>query len=115
MILREGTGLFRVRKPKKFNLPTRYYDPDKERYNQRVREIHQSLEGKEKGDHVRREMNFRSTSKTVDSQWKRAEYKRTRTRSNIRLIVIISVLLVLFLYFFTNVDEIVSALANPGE
>lgn len=116
MILREGTGLFRVRKPKKFNLPTRYYDPDKERFNQRVQEIHQSLEGKKEGKYVApKELDFRAASKPVDMQWKRAEYKRSRNMANLRFIIIVGVLLVVFLFLLMNVDGAISTLFKGEE
>lgn len=108
MILKEGVGLFKVRKPKSFNLPTRYYDENKERLNQRVKEVEQEL-GKSEGENVRRQMNFRQK---VDSEWKRKELTRARNMANIRLMVIIAVLLIAFVYFFNNIDGLIADIEN---
>ncbi len=111
MILKEGNGLFRVRKPKQFNLATRYYDEDKERLNQRIKEIEQK-QGKTEGRHVSREMNFRSTA-NVD--WKKNRMTRTTIMTNVRLLVILAALTLGFVYVYNNVEEFSSLFEKVDE
>ncbi|MFT7611527.1 MAG: hypothetical protein ACI9J3_000472 [Parvicellaceae bacterium] len=104
MILKQGTGVFKVRQPKKFNLSTRYYDVDKERLDQRINEIEQK-HGKEEGDRAKREINFRAQT---NLDWKKSQVQKARMRSNIRLLIILVVLTAVFIYLFTNVDAVSS-------
>jgi len=108
MILKEGTGVFKVRKPKKFNLSTRYYDADKERLDLRVNEI-ESKHGKEEGERAKREINFRAQT---NLDWKKSQVQKARIRSNIRLLIILVVLAAVFVYLFTNVDAVSSLFQN---
>ncbi len=110
MILKEGTGLFKVRKPKSFNLSTRYYDVDKERLMRRVNEIEQE-QGKLAGDRVHREMNFRAKT---DINWKKSYIAKARMKSNIRLLLILGILTAVFVYLYNNIDAISATLENLG-
>lgn len=110
MILKEGTGLFKVRKPREFKLHTRYYDPDKERLMRRVKEIEQE-QGQQEGERIRREINFRAQT-NID--WKKSQITKARIKSNIRLIIILVVLAAGFVYLYQNVDAISSAFENTG-
>ena len=110
MILKEGTGLFKVRKPRSFNLVTRYYDADKERLMRRVKEIEQE-KGKLAGDRVQREMNFRTKT---DIKWKKNYVAKARMKSNIRLLVILGALTAVFIYLYNNIDAISTTFENLG-
>jgi len=110
MILKEGIGVFKIRKPKQFNLSTRYYDPDKERLMKRVNEI-EHKHGQVEGERARREMSFRART---NLDWKKNQIRKARTKSNIRLIIILIVLTAIFIYLFQNVDAISSSFKNLG-
>ena len=110
MILKEGIGLFKIRKPKSFNLATRYYDADKERLMRRVHEIEQE-KGREEGERVRREMNFRNKT---DIDWKKKQIAKARTKSNLRLLIILAILTATFVYLYKNIDAISSTFEKLG-
>lgn len=110
MILKEGIGLFKIRRPKSFNLSTRYYDADKERLMRRVNEIKRE-KGENEGEKIRREMNFRNKT---DIDWKKQQISKARTKSNFRLLIILALLTATFIYLYRNIDAVSSTFKNLG-
>ena len=76
-------GFFHLPKSRKFNVPYRYYDPEKERLGRRIKEeglpdFDNSVKG-----------SFRGTTK------KKTTLSSERSRSNVRLFLILTVLIFL--------------------
>ena len=111
MILKEGSGLFRVRKPRRFDPPTRYYDSEKERLDTRISEIEEQ-QGKQEGERVRREVNFRAQT-NID--WKKNQITKARINSNIRLIIILVLLAAGLIYLYDTVDAPSLVFENTGK
>jgi hypothetical protein len=88
-------SLFRQMKPKEFRYTPRYYDPEKEAREERVKRIKAEMGMAEDG--TRKEQG--SGSLAFDSPFRRSQ-QRTKRNSGIRLIVILLVLFLLVYLFW---------------
>ena len=87
-------SFFKQYKPREFNFVPRYYDPEKEAREERVRRIKRELGIREEGE----EYVPTITKGTMTNYFKQKD-KRVQRYTTIRLIVIILVL-VLITYFY---------------
>lgn len=88
-------SFFKQYRPKEFNLIPRYYDPDKERREERVRRIKLELGIKDEGDEY-----VPSIQKGSMTNFFRQKTKRVHRYTAIRLVVIILVLILISYVFF---------------
>jgi hypothetical protein len=90
-----GLRFFHLPKHKQFNMPYRFYDPDKERMQEREERIRQELELEKSGESGGYHAN-------IKGQFRSATHKRSRTidearrNMNRRLLYIIIILAILF-------------------
>jgi hypothetical protein len=97
------TGLAKLPKNKSFDYQPRYFDEQKERLKKREEELKQMLEGKGSSSKEREiQFNFRRASSLGNHRSKEI------TKSNIRLIVIMFLLLSIFYYMFKNLDQVLN-------
>ncbi len=86
------SSMFKTRKPKQFSHQPRYYNPEKEEFENRYKEIEAEIKG---------ESNFRrgNSSPNLKEKW-RAQKKTTNFSqlSNYRLIIIAGILFLLAYY-----------------
>jgi hypothetical protein len=80
---------FRTPKPKQFKYPTRYYDEEKERWEQRKRELGITADG-EKSE-------FKSQ---VGTNWRRIREKNTHRQKKANASVLIYLLIAALLIYF---------------
>ena len=91
---------FHLQKAKQFNVPYRFYDPDKEDREDREKRIKEELGIKEEVDHSK------PYKPTLKGQFRQSQGRASksdedaRRNSNIRLIILILVLSLLFYLFF---------------
>jgi predicted PurR-regulated permease PerM len=95
------TGLIKLPKNKSFDYQPRYFDERKERLQKREEELKQRMN--KNGDlnsESGTQFNFRRASSLGNHR------SKEMTKSNIRLIVIMFLLLAIFYYMFKNVDQV---------
>jgi type VI protein secretion system component VasF len=82
---------FKTPKPKRFNLQTRYYDEEKEYWEQRRRELGISEDGKK--------ADFKSR---VGKDWKRMRKGSSvrQRKANVSVVIYIAIVIALLYYFF---------------
>lgn len=86
---------------KRFDYVPRYYNPEKEALQRKIDQA--KIEANQGGElQSPREIQFRSQ---IESKWGNSEYKASSMLSNIRLIVILGILLVVFYYVFVALDN----------
>lgn len=97
-------SLFKLPKEyRRFDYIPRYYDARKEELNRKLAEANSKQGDTEKAS---RDISFKS--KTED-RWGNPDFKAESFRSNIRLIIILGIILVVFYYLFIGLD-----LAGPA-
>lgn len=89
-------SLFRQMKPKEFKYTPRYYDPEKEAREERVKRIKAEMGIAEDGT---RKEPASGGSLTFDSPFRRSQ-QRAKRNSGIRLVVILLVLFMLIYLFW---------------
>lgn len=90
-------GFFKQYKPKGFNLSPRYYDPDRERREERVRRIKHELGIKDENDG---EEFVPTIHRGSMSNYFRQKTRKVQRYTFIRLIVILLVLFLISYIFF---------------
>lgn len=80
---------FRTPKPKQFKYPTRYYDEEKERWDQRKRELGIAEDGSK--------TDFKSQ---VGTNWRRARQKNSNRQKKANASVLIYLLIAAMLIYF---------------
>ena len=80
---------FRIPKPKQFKYPPRYYDAEKEHWDQRKKELGISPDGKK--------VDFKSQ---VGQSWRRLRTSDTKRQKKANISVIIYLLIVAMLVYF---------------
>ena len=85
-------------KSREFNFHPRYYDERKERLKKMV-ELHS---GENKTENRVRSIKFRAD---LEDNWGKSHHKKQVLRSNIRLLVILGIILMLFYYIFIGLDN----------
>ena len=100
-------SLFKLPKSyRRFDYTPRYYDARKEALNAKIAQFERQ-NNKEESDQFKREITFKSTA---EDHWGHADYKSQAMRSNVRLLIILGVILVVFYYLFIGLDNIGPAL-----
>jgi len=96
-------SLFKLPKSyRRFDYTPRYYDARKEALNQKVAQ-YERLNSEEESAQYKREITFKSNA---DDHWGHSDYKAQATRSNIRLLIILGIVLAVFYYLFIGLDNI---------
>lgn len=81
-----------------FNFHPRYYDERKERLNKKV----ELYSGENKSDDRIRSIKFKAN---LEDNWGNANHKSQAFKSNIRLLVILGLIILLFYYIFIGLDN----------
>jgi len=99
--------LFKLPKNRSFNFTPRYYNEKKEQLDLKRKEIARELNISEKQD----EMNLR-----IKDNFKLSRPKNTSSSlwSNIRLLLIFTVLLLVFYYVYINLDDALINISNSN-
>lgn len=85
---------------KRFGYVPRYYNPEKEELKKKLQDA--NLEEGDEGDMRRaREISFKA--KTAD-RWNNSDYKTQTMRSNLRLVLILAGVIILFYFVFRTLD-----------
>ncbi len=84
--------LFQLPRNKRFTFHPRYYDEKAEKRREREERINREVEAEKSGKPVR------VTKEDMDNYIKMA--RKTRKKSNVRLLVILAVLFLIYYYFF---------------
>ncbi len=87
---------------KRFDYVPRYYDAEKESLLKKLKQAEKENLLDENGKYAR-EIKFKAK---VENKWGNSDYKAQSMRSNVRLIVILGVVIVLFYYIFVGLDGI---------
>jgi len=95
---------FHTPKPKQFNFPPRFYDPDKEEREERVRRIKEEMgivEEKDTSGPYR--PNIKGQFRQAKG-WGSRSSEQARRSSNTRLIILILILaLIFYLFFYSDI------------
>lgn len=92
--------IFRTPKPQQYRYIPRFYDPDKEDLENRLRRIQESKEDKVAGVKSRLEGGFMRKGGGYSADSRRIRSGQAR-RSNARLLVILVALIILSIYFLS--------------
>ena len=86
----------------RFNYNPRYFDERKERLNAK-RKQYEELNNSDVTDGRRKEI----FKENIKGEWNRAQYRQNQQRtSNLRVVLLISVILILGYFIFNGVDEV---------
>lgn len=96
---------------RRFDYVPRYYDPRKEALEKKLKQAQQENLSVDENK-MAREIKFKAE---LQNKWGNSEYKSQSMRSNIRLIVILGIIIVLFYYIFIGLDGIGYFLDEHGE
>ncbi len=86
---------------KRFEYVPRYFDAEKEALRKKLKAANLDESTDEESVQRRREITFKT--KTA-SRWNNSDYKSQTMRSNVRLIVILAGVVILFYYIFQGLD-----------
>ncbi len=95
------------REPKRFDYYPRYYDPDKEDLENRIARIHAELDLDKEDANIRREIKFR---KSASENWMSTGFQRQARMANIRLIIILVAIILLFGVIYNNIEAFIDKL-----
>lgn len=87
-------GFFKLPRHKQFSFKSRYYDADKEEFEQRVRQAEQEVEGFKKGDYVPN-IKGRMRKHLIDQKRSGSPYAKIR-----KLIIAVTVFLLFVLFYY---------------
>ena len=90
-------------KHRRFEYVPRYYDPRKEKLEQKIKAAEAEANPEKSGEYQRREISFRE--RTSD-KWGNSDFKSSMMRSNLRLIIIFGVCLVAFYFLYQNLNDL---------
>ena len=94
-------SLFKLpNKYKRFEYTPRYYDERKEALEKKIRQYNTDATAEEELK-VRREVSFREN---VSDRWSNSDFRRKNMRANVRLLIILAAVLVVFFILFTQID-----------
>ena len=97
---------FKTREPKRYDYYPRYYDPDKEDLENRIKRAKAELGIKDdEGNTIRQEIKFK---KTVDDNWRQGMVRQSHFSANVRLVVILIALCGLFYYIYSKLDMLIA-------
>ncbi len=102
---------FKKREPKRYDYYPRYYDADKEDLEKRIKnaKAEMGIQSDEDGEDVRREITFR---KQAAANWGDSSYSRQARIANLRLILILGGIGVLFFFIYSKVDFLIAKFAG---
>ncbi len=102
---------FKKREPRRYDYYPRYYDADKEDLEKRIRnaKAEMGIKTDEEGENVRREISFR---KQAVSSWGDGSYSKQARIANLRLILILGGIGVLFFFIYSKVDFLIAKFAG---
>ncbi len=92
-------------KRREFNFHPRYYDERKERLQKKI----ELYSGENKSENRVRSIKFRAN---LEDNWGNSNHKSQALRSNIRLLVILAIIIMLFYYIFTGLDNVGELIEN---
>ena len=96
---------------RRFDYMPRYYDPKKELLENKIKQA-QLSKGEGVEGQVAREIRFKSE---MQDKWGNSDYKAQSLRSNIRLILILGIVILIFYYIFVGLDGLGYFLDNNLE
>lgn len=96
-------SMFKTSKPKGFDFKPRYYDPEKEEFEQRVASIKAEI-ARENGDQTSQSYDREAVKSRIRNNWKAVSQREAAGKtSNMRILLIAGVLaLGAYLFFFTD-------------
>jgi hypothetical protein len=96
-------SLFKMPKDyRRFEFTPRYYDARKEALDKKIAQ-YEAIHNPEAASAYRREISFRDNA---GDRWKSTDFKVQSMRANVRLLIILSALLVVFYFLFSGLDFI---------
>ncbi len=87
---------------KRFDYVPRYYDAEREELKKKIKAA-ERLNGNGDDQNFEREIRFKNK---VENKWGNSDYKAQSMRSNVRLIVILGIVFIVFYYVFIALDGI---------
>ena len=100
-------SLFKMPKEyRRFEFTPRYYDARKEALDKKIA-VYENSNDPGATSQYRREISFRANA---EDRWKSNDFKVQSMRANIRLLIILGVILVVFYFLFNGLDFAGSAL-----
>lgn len=100
---------FRARQPRTYDYYPRYYDPQKEDLEKRIAQAKAEANRVKSDAEIERELKFK---KEVSSGWKNTTAKQQIMKSNIRLVLILIGVCLLFYYIYGKIDVFLENLIN---
>ncbi len=92
-------------KSREFNFHPRYYDERKERLQKKI----ELYSGENKEENRVRSIKFRAN---LEDNWGNANHKSQALKSNVRLMVILALIIMLFYYIFNGLDNVEELIEN---
>jgi len=99
----------KTRQPKQYDYYPRYYDEDKEDLEKRVKLAKAQVERERSESEIEREIKFK---KNVSQSWKDTSMRQQVFKTNLRLILILAGVCVLFYYIYGKIDVFLENLMN---
>lgn len=87
---------------KRFDFVPRYYNPEKEALEEKIRQA-KIENGLLDDGSIRREIKFKAET---SNKWGNSEFKSQSMRANIRLIIILFLVIAAFYYIFVGLDGV---------
>jgi hypothetical protein len=91
-----GIFSFKTQSPKRFEYPPRYYNPEKESFDARMRRIKSEVDAEEAGEESTHTISIRDAYDKLH----RRKSKGTAKPSKIRLFIVISTVILLIVFFY---------------